>query len=270
MPANTFQYHHYTEKGLPFICHAGYIGKKDTPKLPNWHADLELVVGTFGEGYVEYDTRQVQFKKGEMVVINTGITHRIRSESRVEYYYALIDPKFIEESGFDLKNLVFEEKITDEKLVEIFMRMVDNIHSEDDFRLLKARIAVSELLLELIKSYAEYFYSFERTEATHHVKKAIEFIRSNFSKQIAVQDVAKYVGISQSRLAKEFRQFAGNTVLEQINMIRCNQAKTMIMRNEKISDAATLCGFENHSYFAKTYKKIIGELPSETQKRVWE
>lgn len=47
-----------------------------------------------------------------------------------------------------------------------------------------------------------------------------------------------------------------------VNAVRCRNANTFILSGLSISEAAYRCGFENMSYFSKTFKKYVGELPS--------
>ena len=54
------------------------------------------------------------------------------------------------------------------------------------------------------------------------------------------------------------------TVVEYLNQQRCRHAQKLILEGESISAAAHLSGFENLSYFSRTYKRYIGYLPSET------
>ncbi|EOU2011906.1 helix-turn-helix domain-containing protein, partial [Clostridium perfringens] len=54
------------------------------------------------------------------------------------------------------------------------------------------------------------------------------------------------------------------TILDYINHIRCINARNLILYNGyTISESAYKSGFNNLSYFSKTYKKYMGLLPSE-------
>ena len=56
------------------------------------------------------------------------------------------------------------------------------------------------------------------------------------------------------------------TVIEYVNILRCKEAKRLISEGQSVSEAAIASGFNNLSYFTRTYKKYVGELPSSNKK----
>ena len=64
-------------------------------------------------------------------------------------------------------------------------------------------------------------------------------------------------------MSRDFKKYTGNTVFEYINISRCKTAATLIASGMSVSAAANECGFENLSYFSRTYKKYMGKLPSD-------
>ncbi|ELP5185316.1 helix-turn-helix transcriptional regulator, partial [Clostridium perfringens] len=63
---------------------------------------------------------------------------------------------------------------------------------------------------------------------------------------------------------RTFKEVTGKTILDYINHIRCINARNLILYNGyTISESAYKSGFNNLSYFSKTYKKYMGLLPSE-------
>ena len=55
-------------------------------------------------------------------------------------------------------------------------------------------------------------------------------------------------------------------VIEYINLLKCHQAQKFIRSGMNVSEAATELGFENLSYFTRTYKKYLNRLPSDDLK----
>lgn len=54
-------------------------------------------------------------------------------------------------------------------------------------------------------------------------------------------------------------------MISYLNMVRCEHARELLQMGKlSVSECASLCGFQNSSYFTKTYKHYIGELPSDT------
>ena len=88
------------------------------------------------------------------------------------------------------------------------------------------------------------------------------YIRSNFTKKLSLDNIAIYVGISKYHLCREFKTLTGNTIIEFINTLRCTEAKRLIEKGMRVSEAAYTCGFDNLSYFSRTFQHIIGHEPS--------
>ena len=98
-----------------------------------------------------------------------------------------------------------------------------------------------------------------------HVKQAITYIKYHYFEEISVEDILKHVGFSRAYFSREFKRNTGVSLVTYLNMVRCRQAQILLSQKYySISQIASMCGFNNASYFTKTYKKIMGRLPSET------
>ena len=99
------------------------------------------------------------------------------------------------------------------------------------------------------------------------VKDAILYIQSNYDKKITLEELSKETYIDKYTLSKKFKEFTGITIVNYINNYRCKMALSVIQNGEQINNAARLCGFNNISFFTKTFKKYTGNLPSFYKKK---
>ena len=100
------------------------------------------------------------------------------------------------------------------------------------------------------------------TSISAQIKQAILYIRQNPGKDLSLDEIAKHVGLSKFYLSREFKKQTGQTLTTHINIVRCREARRLIEEGMSISSAAIACGFENLSYFSRTYKLLMGRLPS--------
>ena len=77
-----------------------------------------------------------------------------------------------------------------------------------------------------------------------------------------IQKIAQENNISKSYLVHEFKRYTGKTVVEYINDLRCLNAQSLIKNGISVSTAGLSSGFDNLSYFSRTYKKYMSSLPS--------
>ena len=95
------------------------------------------------------------------------------------------------------------------------------------------------------------------------VKKVLLYIRENYSQKITLDGIAAYALVDKYTLCKIFKKITDQTLFDNINSYRCMKAAEYISEGKSVSEALLLCGFENNSYFTKTFKKYTGALPSE-------
>ena len=83
--------------------------------------------------------------------------------------------------------------------------------------------------------------------------------------QFGVESLARIVGFSVSQLERKLEGIAGQRPNEFIRAIRLEQARHMLEgRAGTVSEIAFEVGFNNLSYFARSYKKKFGFPPSRT------
>lgn len=253
---------------LPFIFHQRFIcSRVDT--LPNWHENIELLYCTEGSGYVKCGMNRHSFDCGDIFVFNADVPHAVCSEGSVAYRCLIVDNSFFAENGFPVSSLYFQDSIHDENLRNQFEQIADaynNYHPDHVGAAADIRYAVLGLLRVLCANYATEETQATATAFSPHVKKALTYIRQNLSAPISLEMISDYVGISKFHLSREFKAFTGKTVIDTVNQLRCTEAKHHLENGMQVSSVAQLCGFENLSYFSRTFKKYIGCLPSSLKK----
>lgn len=97
-----------------------------------------------------------------------------------------------------------------------------------------------------------------------YVQKGIEFISSNYSYAITVEDIADYVGVSRSHLFRSFQNVLGQSPKEYLTEFRMKQACYLLEHSDlSITAIANSLGFDNSLYFSKTFHKQKMMSPKE-------
>ena len=103
-----------------------------------------------------------------------------------------------------------------------------------------------------------------QNSANSYVQKGIEFISSNYSYAITVEDIADYVGVSRSHLFRSFETVLGHSPKEYLTDFRMKQACYLLEHSDlSITAIANSLGFDNSLYFSKTFHKQKGMSPKE-------
>ncbi|SDN53579.1 two-component system, response regulator YesN [Paenibacillus sp. yr247] len=93
---------------------------------------------------------------------------------------------------------------------------------------------------------------------------AKEYIRTHYSKDFGIEDIASSLGISSSYFSLLFKQHFGETFVEYVTKHRMELAKSMLLHSDKsITDIGKSVGYIERRYFTKVFQKFTGEIPSE-------
>ena len=254
--------YHGLGSGLPIILHLDTLKKDGYGKsVANWHENIELLFCTKGNGHTIINSNLVETKVGAITVINSGLMHSTIADSDILPYYCLIiDTAFLKTLGLDVESTSLAEFVKDDTLNEYFMKIISEYHEKNDFFEAAIKGHVASLVSHLFR-----YYSLGKKQkiADDVIKQSIKYIGKHFKEDILVSDIAEHVGFSRFYFSRKFTESVGCSVKEYIQMIRCREAEKLL-RTKKftVSEVSAECGFSDVSYFTKTFKKVLGYLPS--------
>ncbi len=243
--------------------------KNITTARANWHEELEIQYIYSGEGCVLIDGEKHEVKAGDMVAINSNCVHLDATDSKLNYMAMIISTDFLRYADIDFSGVSFESVIRDERMEKLFS---DVIAACGEQGRVCQRARVQMKLLALVTELYEYHTqkTAEKPKSNHGfetVKAAIAFIREGYSRKLSLDEIAAKVSTDKYNLSRSFKSATGQTVVGYINNYRCDRAKELIRSGAPINEAAIQCGFNNMSFFTKTFRKYTGVNPSEYKKK---
>ncbi len=101
------------------------------------------------------------------------------------------------------------------------------------------------------------------------IGKAIMKIRAEFNEPLAVQDLAKTAGMSQSSFHSHFKLVTGTTPLQFQKDLRMIVARELIQSGQAtISTSSFEVGYESPTHFSRDYSRKFGIPPSKDLKNI--
>lgn len=96
----------------------------------------------------------------------------------------------------------------------------------------------------------------------HRITKAIDWLKSNFTQSLRVEDLAARVQMSATTFHQHFRQLTAMSPLQYQKWLRLSEAKRLML-NEHLdaASAAYKVGYESPSQFSREYSRLYGLSP---------
>lgn len=261
MDTPRYETHKMPYPSLPFIYHPRFT-RTALETTPNWHENIELLQATEGSGYVLCGAEKLALTTDSVVVVNADTLHSIGTDSRVSHRCLIIDNRFFLENGVPIQALYFQSQLKNPQVSALLDEIAQAYtrFSPEDYRWV---LGVRSLVLQLVQLLCRYTTPKPMNPANEYVKLAMTYLRRHLAEPVSLDALSEAVGISKYHLARQFKLFTGKTVVQTLNQMRCREAQRLIESGLSVSAAAASCGFENLSYFTRTYKKHLGTLPSE-------
>lgn len=266
MIGTRYEEYGYFDKGLPFVLNSdikrtSFIYSKEK----NWHEDIEIQLCTEGKGWVLLNGEKYEFCENDIAIVNSNVIHYTSTDSHITYTCLIVSASFCRQMGIDYEKLEFNPLIKSEKTASL----IKKLNTEYLARISPCRTArLNEILLGILIELTENHSKKKSLSLTDRktfetVKATIKYIRENYNRKLFLDEISKQVLTDKYTLCREFKKLAGQTVVEYTNNYRCQKAADYITDGYTVAEAAGMCGFENLSFFTKTFKKYMGALPSE-------
>ena len=274
-----------TEHGTARFPVACYHDNLTTDSVPwHWHEEFEAILVEKGEVIGTSGTKKFTVKEGDGVFTNASVLHAdwnagtefCRIHSLVfhpnliggnfdsifwhDYLHPLISDKSIDGVYLD-QNISWQKEALD--CIETAWQSM--VHEQAGYEF-QTRESLSKLIF-LLTSHslatktppsAKFLRDGER------IKIMLQYIQNHYAEEIQISDIANSATVSESECLRCFHNTIHTTPIQYLKQFRINQAARLLLSSdEKIVEIGTQCGFQEMSYFAKSFRKFYGCTPGE-------
>lgn len=127
------------------------------------------------------------------------------------------------------------------------------------------------LILKLLESHPNNYSEHLRPQpckiAPHHVRRVEQFIIAHAAEPVTLDQLVDVSGVSARALFDGFRRFRGTSPMAFLKAVRLERARDDLRQAEpgtSVTSVACKWGFYQFGRFSAQYRKMFGELPSET------
>lgn len=269
-----FPLHVYTKKSKNNRYFVGY----------HWHKEVEFIYVEEGMMEITVNSKTKNVSKGNFVLINSEDLHQLSSSVASIHHAIVFHPRILNFEFFDTcqNNILgpftkgyfrFPASIDFDHETKVYIanklkKIIALYHSNSDI----ASLSIKIILLQII----EYFYQRQlflenetkSIEKQQNIKKIIEYIQEHYSERISLDDLASILHMNKNYFCKYFKSALGKTPVTYINEYRCEKAAEMLHKTAfKITDISSMVGFDNFSYFIRTFREFKQYSPSEYRKK---
>ena len=248
----------------------------DTVGHFHWHENAEFLY-VLSDGFkILVDGVLYETKKGDLVFIKEYSVHSFICEN---------ENVKLELGQFSLPLLLNGQY--DIKPIKTHIRAEELNEDDNFFKDFNHLISLLENIGEVTKSDTNHFaksvfsaFYFKLMEKFHQEKtsdglkkerkefyKIIEFINSNITNDVTVENISLKLYMHRGKLSRIFSKYSGQTVNEYVNALRIEKANKLLDSGYSVTLAAMESGFQSVRTFSDVYKKKMGITPTEYLKK---
>lgn len=152
----------------------------------------------------------------------------------------------------------------DDGLTDALTRLL-NLQNENKFMDSLLPLLEKEIVIRLLESPhgRQLHYLAAEGSPSGQILKAVAWLKQNFTKPIAMDDLAGRANMSGSAFRQHFKSLTGTSPLQYLKTLRLQEARDqMLMNRLDASHASSLVGYESASQFSREYSRLFGLPPS--------
>ncbi len=253
-----------------------------TPRSPrydmtyHWHTQYEIIRIISGSFHLTLDNDMKIYNAGDVIFVTDGMFHGGTPQNCT--YDCIV---------FDL-NMLFKDNHACAAAIHSIMShkiKINTLISEHSDKILPITKNLCKALAEKKTGYEfmtqGYLYQLVGTileeklyeesprnlilaERMDSIKEVLSYISENYSNNISLESLAKIAGMNPKYFCRYFRSMTERTPIDYLNYYRIECACEMLVAKDiSIKETAISCGFNDESYFIKTFHKYKGTTPKQ-------
>ncbi len=266
---------------FPYSVYRGRIPEWIHSFPQHWHEGFELIYCEAGSIQAVLWGRAYTLRAGDLLVVLPHAVHSIEraGPAEGEYYNIIFHPSLFRGAGgdpcYDKYVLPF---VNGERTMDCFQPagsafnldvapcvlplIAHRRESHSTYELM-----VKSNLFQLLYHMTQYSVPAAASDgglrlSYSRLKGALYYVQSCYDREVSIQEAAKRCGFSESYFMKLFKEFTGMSFNAYLVDYRLELAAKQLSETDyRVIDVAENCGFHNHSYFTRVFRKKYNKTP---------
>ena len=264
-----FEFHHITSG------HPRYVMSY------HWHVEYEVIRILEGSLLVTLDKKNIQANAGDVIFIHSGILHSGIPDHCV--YQCIV---------FDMNHFLSLNAAGNAYIPRIIHQDIMIFHhfSGKQPEILQCINSLFDAMEQKNEGYemivlGQFYHFFGLVFGNHYylestlqtrkdykrilqLKNVVKFIEKNYTRPLTLQELSESVSMSPKYFCRFFSEMTHQTPMDYLNRQRIAKACIQLdTTDDSITDVAYSNGFNDLSYFIRTFKKYKGTTPGKYKKR---
>ena len=248
----------------------------------HYHSDIEIIRVLSGTLQITLNNQSLTAAQNDIIFVNSNTLHSAIPESCVYECIVFNLPFFLsskEKSCSELcERLCAHEIYLSPHVSQASAEVYNTLNSI--FNLMQKKLPGYRLFVisEIYRFFAlvikdklcEQNFSAlnsadEKSSAT--LKNVLSYIRENYDKPLTLEQISKVAKMSDKYFCSFFKKMTNKTPIDYLICYRIEcSARLLCTTDLSVTDIAYSCGFNDLSYFIKTFKLLKGVTPKEFRK----
>lgn len=270
---------------FPYIVYHGKMPDFLVSFPRHWHDEAELIYIANGKMKITAWSHTCCASAGDIVILMPQMIHSLEQiEAQNAEYYNIVfhSSLFGNDSCFEkyVKPFTTHTKTVpyyaqkgsplNESMKPFLLSLIENRRSSYTTHeyLVKSNLF---MIIHILNQYSRKSEENESALRFTKTKTVLYHIQNSYANPISVKDAAALCGFSESHFMKLFKELTGMSFTAYLVNYRLElAAKQLIETDLNIIEIAANCGFNNHSYFTRSFTKKYGITPVKYRKAIKE
>lgn len=288
---NILEYENYQEKkdhttlDFPYNTYLCSIPLDFELVPPHWHDEMEIIYIKKGRGIINVDFKEYHVSALTLVFILPGQLHSIEQyeDETMEYENIIFDYSMLLSKKKDSVYEDFLKPLTHGKITvptvfsqvyPYFTDLVSPIDACDE--ICKTKPQGYQLFIKSM--LFQFFFILDNRcrnlttpknnrKAIDKMKIILKYVENNYANKITISEIAEVIGFSESHFMRYFKETMGTSFIEYLKDYRLTMAARLLQSSEdSILNISAEVGFDNLSYFNRSFKARYGITPRQYRK----
>ena len=245
----------------------------------HYHPEIELVFVNGGSGKRQIGSHISYYTDGDLILIGSNLPHcGFTNEETGNKNETVIQmkPDFLGNGFFDIsemtniRNLFSRAKAGiafDGETKKNIGKKIESMEQQSQFERLLTMLSILnelELSKESTILNADGFSMEMQMQDNDRINAVFNYVKDNFQQHISLEQVSELVSMTEPSFCRYFKKITNKTFTRFVNDYRLVHASKLLAEKPiSISEICYESGFNNFSYFNKSFKEFTGKSASQ-------